>query len=1064
MAIRLLSSENINGNLVVTGQVQGNDLDITTNAQIDANLNVDGTTSLSTTNIAGVLTAGSWMLRTMSNQVEYHVLDNGSLNGPSWKFRYDGATANRYVDFGYKDGNGNYTGGLKLYNNQTISWRGTDIINSSGAWTSTLSLSGTTSQYVRGDGSIADFSNIPGATFSGNVTLGDSSNISMSASSAGQLRVEGNGYTGAIALDGNAMHIYHNSSSRSLVLGTNETARLTIDGSNGDATFTGNGTFDTILNVTAPDNGGSPAMTSRINLHGYDGRGVGIKIKDNVTTSGGGTDREWFVGSGYNQSGFNIGYAADGSQSSYAAQTKLQITTGGYVGIQTTSPTAPLDVFGVRAGRNWAISGRADIRLDSASTSYPADILFGHTGAANETSWTGVYWALSSRATDADNKFYFYRGGGNPTGGSEQVLMTLDPNLRVGIGSTSPDQKLQVNGSIKIANTNNRLVFGTAGGTDRRALEGNTAGTLLQVGEGYTLTQIQSDAQVTGKTTTGEGIMVGGSSGYQIPVAYSVGNGSSTAGAIKIQLPQAMTNTMMMFTVRIYEYNTWEPFDVTICGYNYNPTTTWYNVSAWIDSNPNSDRNFTVRLGYDATATRAVAYIGELNSTWTYPQVWVTQWNGGHSNQGANWHYGYQISFETSAFTGITQTITNTQVNSWSRSGQNLFAVQSLGTGNVGIGTNSPVPKLHLQYTNGSYGTDAASGFINEATTGRGTMRIRSTTDNPAELFFDVNGGVRWDISCRNGASPNLHFYPQAATPGYNAVGAHSFELQQNGNVVVTGNGTSGRLGVHTTNPQGALHVYNGTSERFLVSGDVHVQGSTDLNINGTSRRISFTAGNGTIRTTTANNLILQANSTTVLELKSNIDAHFSGDVYGKSVNNAYSSLYRFGGIYFTWDSDTYGTNFEHSITSTSNGAYGDNMTINSYGKVRINFDSNNNDSGDFRIGHHTTGTANTLFTLDNNGTGTFSGDVVAYSDERLKTNIETLDGTKVYDMRGVSFIKDDKQGSGVIAQELEKIAPELVHEHDEYKTVAYGNITGYLIEAIKDLKAEVEKLKKQIK
>ena len=91
---------------------------------------------------------------------------------------------------------------------------------------------------------------------------------------------------------------------------------------------------------------------------------------------------------------------------------------------------------------------------------------------------------------------------------------------------------------------------------------------------------------------------------------------------------------------------------------------------------------------------------------------------------------------------------------------------------------------------------------------------------------------------------------------------------------------------------------FSASSERFLVSGDVHVQGSTDLNINGTSRRISFTAGNGTIRTTTANNLILQANSTTVLELKSNIDAHFSGDVYGKSVNNAYSSLYRFGTPY----------------------------------------------------------------------------------------------------------------------------------------------------------------------
>ena len=97
-------------------------------------------------------------------------------------------------------------------------------------------------------------------------------------------------------------------------------------------------------------------------------------------------------------------------------------------------------------------------------------------------------------------------------------------------------------------------------------------------------------------------------------------------------------------------------------------------------------------------------------------------------------------------------------------------------------------------------------------------------------------------------------------------------------------------------------------------------------------------------------------------------------------------------------------------------------------------------------------------------GTLTASADVVAYSDERLKTNIKTLDGSKVYEMRGVSFTKNDKEGSGVIAQELEKIAPELVSDDSEYKAVAYGNITGYLIEAIKDLKQEIDELKKQIK
>ena len=93
-------------------------------------------------------------------------------------------------------------------------------------------------------------------------------------------------------------------------------------------------------------------------------------------------------------------------------------------------------------------------------------------------------------------------------------------------------------------------------------------------------------------------------------------------------------------------------------------------------------------------------------------------------------------------------------------------------------------------------------------------------------------------------------------------------------------------------------------------------------------------------------------------------------------------------------------------------------------------------------------------------GAMTASGDVVAYSDQRLKTDVKTLDGSKVYKMRGVSFIKDEKEGSGVIAQELEKVAPELVNNDSEYKSVAYGNITGYLIEAIKELKAEIEELK----
>jgi len=100
--------------------------------------------------------------------------------------------------------------------------------------------------------------------------------------------------------------------------------------------------------------------------------------------------------------------------------------------------------------------------------------------------------------------------------------------------------------------------------------------------------------------------------------------------------------------------------------------------------------------------------------------------------------------------------------------------------------------------------------------------------------------------------------------------------------------------------------------------------------------------------------------------------------------------------------------------------------------------------------------------TLTTSG-ATFTGNVSAYSDRRLKDNIKTLDGSKVYEMRGVSFTKDGELGSGVIAQELEQVAPELVLTNsDEMKTksVAYGNVVGYLIEAIKELKLEIEELK----
>ena len=99
---------------------------------------------------------------------------------------------------------------------------------------------------------------------------------------------------------------------------------------------------------------------------------------------------------------------------------------------------------------------------------------------------------------------------------------------------------------------------------------------------------------------------------------------------------------------------------------------------------------------------------------------------------------------------------------------------------------------------------------------------------------------------------------------------------------------------------------------------------------------------------------------------------------------------------------------------------------------------------------------------ISNTGTITASGDITAFSDERLKSDIETIDNAldKVMNMRGVSYTKQAEKGIGVIAQEIEKVLPEVVTD-GEYKSVAYGNIVGVLIEAIKEQQKQIDKLKR---
>ena len=121
-------------------------------------------------------------------------------------------------------------------------------------------------------------------------------------------------------------------------------------------------------------------------------------------------------------------------------------------------------------------------------------------------------------------------------------------------------------------------------------------------------------------------------------------------------------------------------------------------------------------------------------------------------------------------------------------------------------------------------------------------------------------------------------------------------------------------------------------------------------------------------------------------------------------------------------------------------------------------------------------GSGTNTLTIDSSGNGTFNGNVTAYSDIRLKDNIQTIDNAldKVCKLRGVEYTRKQTgvREIGVIANEVKEVVPELVtvtdlrsdinpDELNDVHVMKYQNTVGLLIEAIKDLKAEIEELKK---
>jgi hypothetical protein len=337
-------------------------------------------------------------------------------------------------------------------------------------------------------------------------------------------------------------------------------------------------------------------------------------------------------------------------------------------------------------------------------------------------------------------------------------------------------------------------------------------------------------------------------------------------------------------------------------------------------------------------------------------------------------------------------------------------------------------------------GMGTSNSFRKNAMTVFNNGQVGIGTINPYGLLNVGNGSVRFDGMLTAGTNSillSMGPYGDVVVDKPNLQGGR-FLIKENGYV-----------GIGATNPAGILHVGNGL---VRIEGPVSPNSGASLSLGGNGEVVidkPNTPGGRFILKENGNIGIGNANPSARLHL----------------------TLTATGNTLLPTASMIIDNNFSHFI----------NLTTSDYHSTGIFF-GNSLGPGDGGVVYNSINTSSNPRSLNfyaanairmkvyNNGDAWIQGSLTQNSDEQLKKNISPLSGTlsSLQQLTAYTYYwKDEtlgkKQQIGLLAQELQKVYPQLVKENGEgILSVNYIGLIPVLIESIKEMKIEIENLKTQ--